>query len=91
VECPRAAAAGQNPIRRIGFDQTSRDLQVLRRYIMRNILLETGYQRAMLEIELEWVRAVLDEQGTVDPQGAGSGSVSSRNSPSQRPKERSKV
>jgi len=51
---PRAAAAGQNPKRRIGFDQTSRDLQVLRRYIMMNILLESEYQRAMLETELEW-------------------------------------
>jgi len=64
---------------------------VLRRYIMRNFLLETGYQRAMLETELEWVRAVLDEQSTVDPHGAGSGSVSSQNSPPQRPKERSKL
>jgi hypothetical protein len=58
---------------------------------MRNILLETGYQRAMLGTELEGVRAVLDEQGTVDPHGAGSGSVGSQNSPSQRPKERSKL
>ena len=58
---------------------------------MRNILLETGYQRAMLETELEWVRAVLDEQGTVDPHGAGSGSVSSRNSLPQRQTERSKI
>jgi hypothetical protein len=64
---------------------------VLRRYIMRNFLLETGYQRAMLGTELEWVRTVLDEQGTVDPHGAGSGSVGSQNSPSQRPKERSKL
>jgi hypothetical protein len=58
---------------------------------MRNFLLETEYQRATLETELEWVRAVLDEQGTVDPHGARSGSVSSRNSPPQRPKERSKT
>jgi hypothetical protein len=64
---------------------------VLRRYIMRNFLLETGYQRAMLGTELEWVRAILDEQGTVDPHGAGSGSVGSQNSPSQGPKERSKL
>ena len=58
---------------------------------MRNILLETGYQRATLKTELEWVRAVLDEQGTVDPHGPGSGSVSSQNSPWQRQKERSKL
>jgi hypothetical protein len=64
---------------------------MLRRYFMRNFLLETECQRDTLETEQEWVRAVLDEQGTVDPLGAGSGSVSSRNSPWQRPTERSKV
>jgi hypothetical protein len=58
---------------------------------MRNFLLETEYQRATLETELEWVRAVLDEQGTVDPHGARSGSVSSRNSLWQRQTERSKA
>jgi hypothetical protein len=58
---------------------------------MRNFLLETEYQRATLETELEWVRAVLDEQGTVDPHGVRSGSVSSRNSPWQLQTERSKV
>ena len=58
---------------------------------MRNFLLETEYQRATLETELEWVRAVLDEQGTVDPHGARSGSVSSRNSPWQRQTEGSEA
>jgi hypothetical protein len=58
---------------------------------MRNFLLETEYQRATLETELEWVRAILDEQGTVDPHGVRSGSVSSRNSPPQLQTERSKV
>jgi hypothetical protein len=65
-----ASSCGSEPDKKDRFSQTSRDLQVLRRYIMRNFLLETEYQRAMLETELEWVRAVLDEQGTVDPHGA---------------------
>ena len=69
----------------------TRQAETSSRYIMSSFLLETEYQLATLETELEWVRAVLDEQGTVDPHGAGSGSVSSRNSPSQRPKERSKL